>query len=77
MSPTRIRALLRRSHIATGILVGSYICSPLHANPAATLLVRLSLLPLVGLTGVAMWQQGRFARLFKSGRVDRLIPARS
>jgi hypothetical protein len=65
VSPTRFRSLLRWSHIAIGIFLGAYICSPLHLDPTATLIARLLVLPLVGLTGVAMWQQGRFTRLFK------------
>jgi hypothetical protein len=65
MSPTKFRSALRCSHIAIGVMLGGYICSPLHLDPTATLIVRLALLPLIGLTGIAMWQQGRLTRLFK------------
>jgi hypothetical protein len=78
MSPTRLRTLLRWSHIAVGALIGGYVCSPLHLDPTATLIARLSLLPLVGLSGAAMWQQGRITRVFrKSGSAGRLAQAGS
>jgi hypothetical protein len=63
MSPATIRSLLRWSHLIVGIMIGIYICSPLHGDPLATLVVRLSLLPVLALTGIAMWQQLRLRRL--------------
>lgn len=63
MSPANVRKMLRWSHIIVGLMIGTYICSPLHADPAATVAVRLALLPVLALTGVAMWQQHRLRRL--------------
>jgi hypothetical protein len=65
MSPTTVRKMLRWSHIIVGLLVGTYICSPLHTDPTATFVVRLSLLPVLALTGLAMWQQQHLRRLTK------------
>ena len=70
MSPPSIRRWLRWSHIVAGIVIGAYICSPLHADETATLVARLSLLPVLALTGTAMWQQGRFNRVLNRGRRD-------
>lgn len=70
MSPLATRRWLRWSHIAAGLIIGAYVCSPLHADPTATLAARLSLLPVLGLTGLAMWQQGRLSRLLRQGRSD-------
>lgn len=64
MNAASLRATLRWSHIALGSLIGAYICSPLHLDPTATLAARLALVPLVGLTGVAMWKQGKLQKLF-------------
>jgi hypothetical protein len=63
MTAARTRLLLRWSHVAIGVLIGAYVFSPLHADPTATLLARVALIPVVGLTGVAMWQQARLNRL--------------
>ena len=73
MSPATIRSLLRWSHLVVGVIIGIYICSPLHSDPLATLVVRLSLLPVLALTGIAMWQQHRlrsFARSMVTGTVQ-------
>lgn len=65
MSLAFVRTSLRWFHILAGILIATYIFSPLHLDSRATLFVRISLVPLVGLTGIAMWQQGRFRRLLQ------------
>ena len=62
MSPSTIRKCLRWSHISVGGVIVAYVFSPLHSDPLATLVARLSLLPVVILTGLALWQQGRFTR---------------
>lgn len=76
MSPTSIRLWLRWSHVVAGLVIGAYVCSPLHADGTATLIARLSLLPVLALTGLAMWQQGRFTRFLNLGR-PRLDRSRS
>jgi hypothetical protein len=68
MSAASLRAWLRWSHIAVGVFLAVYVCSPLHQDALATLIARVSLIPLVALTGVVMWQQGRLTRLFRPGR---------
>lgn len=66
MSSITTRSLLRWSHLVFGVMIGIYICSPLHADPIATTAVRLSVLPVLALTGIAMWQQHLLRRLAKS-----------
>lgn len=68
MSPATLRTWLRWSHIAVGVGLAVYVCSPLHQDDLATLIARLSLIPVVVLTGAAMWGQGRLTRLFRPGR---------
>ena len=72
MNAATLRTTLRWSHIVLGSFLGAYICSPLHLDPTATLVARWALVPLVALTGIAMWKQGKLQRLFAGGvRSDR------
>ncbi|MCG6122250.1 MAG: hypothetical protein MEP57_06035 [Microvirga sp.] len=64
MTPRTFRTILRSAHIAIGLFIGAYIYSPWHADPNWTLAARLALIPLITLTGVAMWKQGRLTALF-------------
>lgn len=66
MTTMTIRRGLRWAHIAAGLIIGAYICSPLHLDATATLVARLSLLPVVALIGIVMWQQGRLQRSLRS-----------
>lgn len=68
MSPASLRVWLRWSHIAVGVVIAAYLYSPLHEDAVATLIARLSLIPVLALTGVAMWKQGLLTRLFRTGR---------
>lgn len=79
MTPTTLRTSLRWSHIGVGVILGAYICSPLHADATATFVARLSLVPVVALTGIAMWKQGVLTRLFRhmSGSGSPRPPSRS
>ena len=63
MSPTGLRRTLRWVHIVTAALIGTYLYSPWSADPVFAALTLYGVFPLMGLTGIAMWQQGRIARL--------------
>lgn len=65
MNNAKLRAFLRWTHVILGLFIGAYVCSPLHADPAATLMARAALVPLLATTGLAMWQQGRLARWYR------------
>lgn len=62
MTSSVLRTALRWAHLAAGLFIGAYVCSPLHADPTATLIARASLVPILAATGLALWQQGRLAR---------------
>lgn len=64
MTPRALRTTLRSAHVVIGLFIGTYIYSPWHADPTWTLAARLALVPLIALSGVAMWKQGRLAALF-------------
>ena len=65
MSPTGLRRTLRWVHIVTAALIGTYLYSPWSANPVFAAVTLYGVFPLMGLTGIAMWQQGRLARLLR------------
>ena len=65
MSPMTFRRTLRWTHIATSAVVGTYLYSPWSADPVFSAITLYGVFPLMGLTGLAMWQQGRIARWLK------------
>ena len=68
MKAAKERVLLRYLHLAISILLALYIYSPLGADPVFAALVRFGACPVVIITGVWMWQQGRINRLRRSSR---------
>lgn len=65
----RLRLVLRWMHIGVAAFLGAYVYSPFHADPVWTDLARYGVLPLVGMSGVAMWQQARVNRWSKRRRL--------
>ncbi len=63
MSPTGLRRTLRWVHVVTAALIGTYLYSPWSTDPVFAAVTLYGVFPLMGLTGIAMWQQGRIARL--------------
>jgi hypothetical protein len=62
MSIPRSRLLLRWLHIGLGSIIGLLLYSPLGASQVFLDLVRFGVFPVVGLTGIAIWQYGRLRR---------------
>ena len=64
MTAAQQRKLQRAIHLATGVALIAYIYGPhaAHLHDA----IRLLLLPLLVLTGIAMWQAPRIRRLRKA-----------
>ena len=62
MNDRKMRALLRWSHILLGLLLAGYLYTPLHADKLATDVARFLLVPILMVTGAAMWQQLGLAR---------------
>ncbi len=62
----RTRNILRWIHIAGAGVLGTYIYSPWSSDPTFQLLVQAVVFPgLLGVTGIALWQQGRIKRLLR------------
>lgn len=62
LSQSQLRTILRRGHMAEGIFLVIYVYSGFHLNVIWTNIARFVVLPLIVLSGVWMWQQGRIAR---------------
>jgi hypothetical protein len=67
MNASLLRRTLRWTHIATAVVLGTFLYSPLATEPAFVALTKFVAFPAMGLTGIAMWQQGRLARLMRRG----------
>lgn len=65
MSPMTLRRTLRWTHIVTAALIGTYLYSPWSANPVFAAVTLYGVFPVMALTGIAMWQQGRIAKWLK------------
>jgi hypothetical protein len=62
MSDRAMRSWLRWSHVILGLLLAGYLYTPLHADKFATDVARFLLVPILIVTGAAMWQQLSLAR---------------
>jgi hypothetical protein len=66
-SAKRTRVLQRRLHVITGLAIVVYVYAGPAAHAPLTLAVRWLLLPLLAISGVAMWQWPRIRRLTRQG----------
>jgi hypothetical protein len=62
MNAGQLRRVLRAGHIVVGALLSIYVYSPLHADSLLTDIIWYLAIPVIALSGVAMWQQGRISR---------------
>jgi hypothetical protein len=62
MTPLHFRRIARWSHIVASVAIGTLLYSPLKDNAAFHAVVAYGVFPFAGLTGIAMWQQGRLRR---------------
>ncbi|MEF1326967.1 hypothetical protein [Vibrio sp. M260121] len=63
MNGQLVRLVLRWTHIFCALLVGAALYSPLKTNDAFMTLTLFVLVPLVAITGVMMWKQGKVMKL--------------
>ena len=63
LSNKRVRDLQRTVHLVGGLLVMASIYSPLGDQAVLEALVQLVVIPVMVLTGLAMWQAARLRRL--------------
>ncbi|MBK8024872.1 MAG: hypothetical protein IPK19_26505 [Chloroflexi bacterium] len=61
MSSKQIRLMLRTAHIILGACIGAFLyVPPLRADATFAGLVQFLIVPVLALSGVAMWQLPRF-----------------
>ena len=68
LSGKRVRDLQRIVHLASGLLVGVYIYTPLADVPAFSALVQIVVVPVLVAAGMAMWQMARLRKLLARRR---------
>ena len=68
LSNKRVRDLQRAVHLVGGLLVMAAIYSPLRDQAVLEALVQLVVIPVMVLTGLAMWQAARLRRLLARAR---------
>lgn len=62
MSMRSIRTILRTAHVLLGLALGAVVYLPTAWTEPIRLVLGVVVVPLLVLTGLAMWQQGRLRR---------------
>lgn len=61
VNQSHVRTILRWGHIAGGMFLVAYMYSGSHPNAVLTNIARFVVIPLIVLSGLWLWQQGRVA----------------
>jgi hypothetical protein len=73
MNGKTLRTLSRALHLVGSALIGTYVYSPFSDLAWFTALMQFGVIPLLALSGVMMWQQGRVQRWLQRGGARRPI----
>ncbi|MEM8529434.1 MAG: hypothetical protein AAGF95_01240 [Chloroflexota bacterium] len=68
MSGKLFRQLARAIHTVGSVVIATYIYSSWSSDPVFTMMVQFVTIPLLALTGIAMWQQSRLLKLFQRNK---------
>jgi hypothetical protein len=68
MTGASLRALMRALHLIGSALIGTFIYSPLSDVAWFAYLIQFGVIPLLSLSGIVMWQQGRIQRWLRPKR---------
>jgi hypothetical protein len=68
MKPLHLRAIVRWIHLCAAGSTRVFVYSPWSADTAFAAAMKFGVFPLLGLTGVVLWQQARWRRLQEVGR---------
>ena len=66
MNARTTRLILRWVHIIGALLIGTALYSPLNSSPTFMTLVLFIIVPVVAISGVAMWKQGKLMTRLKA-----------
>ena len=62
MTPVTFRSVVRWFHIFEGLFIGAYFYSPLSDLSWSEPLIKFVLIPLLVLSGLAMWKQAKLLK---------------
>lgn len=65
LSNKTLRTMLRLIHLVVAVMIGAYLYSPLGEVTWFVNLVRASVLPVLLLTGLSMWQMPVLTKLLR------------
>lgn len=65
LSGKQLRRISRWIHIVGSILLGIYIYSPWSRYVAFSRVIQIGVIPVLALSGIAMWQQARTLQLLR------------
>ncbi|WP_394134981.1 hypothetical protein [Aliivibrio fischeri] len=68
MKGQTVRLFLRWVHILGVLLIGAALYSPLKSNDLFMDLTLYILVPIVAISGVSMWQQGKLMKLLNQNK---------
>jgi thiosulfate reductase cytochrome b subunit len=68
MNGQLMRQILRWVHIVCALFVGAALYSPLQNNEAFMTLTLFGLVPIVAITGIMMWKQGKLMKFVNRNR---------
>jgi hypothetical protein len=63
MSNKNLRRVIRLIHLIAAASLGLYLYSPIAGDPTLGVIVRFVMIPIIVLTGIALWQQARLNKL--------------
>ena len=63
MSNKNLRRLIRLIHLIGAASLGMYFYSPIAGDPTLGSIIRFGMIPIIVLTGIALWQQARLNKL--------------
>jgi hypothetical protein len=65
VSPGRVRTVSRLLHLLGAVALGAFVYGPPVFTAAAQPWMQLLVVPLLGLSGVVLWQQAKLRRLVR------------
>ena len=63
MSNKNLRRVIRLIHLIAASSLGLYFYSPIAGDPTLGFMLRYVMIPMIVLTGIALWQQARLNKL--------------
>lgn len=66
MSGATLRTITRLIHLVGSALIGTFVYSPWSDLPWFVLLMQVGVIPVLVLSGIVMWQQGRIVKWLRA-----------